>query len=104
MERGPRGILDLFTLLFLTRFHGRPLHYFGRLGLLLSGGGGVILSILAYQRIAYGTISFQYPLLILGAVLLLGGIQIFSTGLLAELIAYSFRRGGPDYSVEEWVE
>jgi glycosyltransferase involved in cell wall biosynthesis len=100
-ERAPRGILDLFTLLFLTRFGGRPSHFFGRMGLILSGGGGIILSLILYQRLVYGTISFQYPLLILGVVMVVIGIQLICTGLLAELIAYSFRRGGRDWAGEE---
>lgn len=100
-ERGPRGILDLFTLLFLTRYHGRPSHFFGRMGLILSLGGAVILGLIAYQRLAFGTISFQYPLLILGVVMLLVGIQLICTGLVAALIAHSVRRGGRDWSIEE---
>lgn len=103
-ERGPRGILDLFTLLFLNRFRGRPSHFFWRLGLILCGGGGVILLLLAFQRLAFGTISFQYPLLILGFVMLVVGVQIIATGLLAEMIGHSFRRGGRDYSIEETLE
>ena len=103
-ERAPRGVLDLFTLLFLTRFHGRPAHFFGRLGLILCGGGGVILSMILYARLAYGTILYQYPLLILSSMMVVVGIQLIGTGLLAELIAYSFRREGGDYAVEETLD
>ena len=103
-ERGPRGILDLFTLLFIIRFHARPSHFFWRPGLIIVGGGAVILSMILYQRLAYGTISFQYPLLILGVLMIVVGIQLIGTGLLAELISYSYRRGARDFSIEEIKE
>jgi len=85
LNKGFRGILDLFTILFLTKFKSKPLHFFGTAGLLSFLAGFVIsfyLTVLWFQGESIG----RRPLLILGILLLIAGIQLFTTGLLAELI------------------
>lgn len=80
-----RGFFDFFTVLFLTKFKTRPLHFFGFLGSSLFFTGVLIcsyLTILWFQGESIG----RRPLLILGILLIIVGIQLFSTGLLAELI------------------
>lgn len=87
--KGFRGLFDLFTILFLTKFKNRPLHFFGPLGFLLFSVGSVIslyLTILWFGGEAIG----RRPLLILGILLIIVGIQLFTTGLIAELIVSSF--------------
>lgn len=89
LAKGIRGIFDLFTILFLTKFRNRPLHFFGAIGALSFLAGLVIslyLTILWFQGEAIG----RRPLLILGILLLIVGIQIFTTGLLAELVVNAF--------------
>jgi glycosyltransferase involved in cell wall biosynthesis len=87
--KGFRGFFDLFTILFLTKFKSRPLHFFGPLGFLLFATGFVIslyLTVLWLQ----GEIIGRRPLLILGILLIIIGIQLFTTGLVAELIVSIF--------------
>jgi glycosyltransferase involved in cell wall biosynthesis len=79
------GFLDLITVLYLTRFTRSPLHLFGSLGLIAIVLGIVInlyLVIGWVQRIWIG----NRPLLFLGVLLIVVGVQFFSFGLLAEMM------------------
>ena len=82
-----RGLLDLFTVTFLHRFMRRPLHLFGTLGLLLVAIGVVISSYLSVLH-AIGKQISDRPLLTLGVLCIISGIQLISTGLIGELITY----------------
>jgi glycosyltransferase involved in cell wall biosynthesis len=81
------GFLDLLTVVLLTRYVSRPLHFFGWLGTLLITGGVVIEAYIAYLRLVHGWIMNRYPLLWLGVLMIIVGLQMLSTGLLAELVA-----------------
>lgn len=75
---------DMFTMIFLTRYGKRPLHFFGMMGSILLFLGIAILvylSIIHFQGHAIG----RRPLLFLGMLLVLSGFQVFFTGLLADL-------------------
>lgn len=86
LERYIRGFLDLLTVLFLTRFAIRPMHFFGTLGTLSFLGGFVVSLWLTIDKLVYGRYLSDRPLLLLGALLLLLGAQLFLTGLLGEMI------------------
>lgn len=85
MERYVRGFLDLLTVTFMGRYRQRPLHLFGGLGLTLSVAGGVVLTYLAALKLAGQAIGHR-PLLTLGVLLVVVGMQFLSLGLLSELI------------------
>ena len=85
LERYVRGFLDLLTVSFIGRYRHRPLHLFGGLGLALSLGGTGILVYLTVVKIMGHAIGGR-PLLILGVLLVVVGIQVFSLGLITELI------------------
>jgi glycosyltransferase involved in cell wall biosynthesis len=85
VERYLRGFLDLLTVTFMGRYRHRPLHLFGGVGLLTSLIGLVILVYLTAVKIAGHAIG-QRPLLTLGVLLLVVGIQLLSLGLISELI------------------
>jgi glycosyltransferase involved in cell wall biosynthesis len=85
LERYLRGFFDLLTVAFIGRYRQRPLHLFGGLGLLLSFVGVGILVYLTVVK-ALGHAIGGRPLLILGVLLVVVGIQIFSLGLITELI------------------
>jgi len=79
------GFFDLLTVLFLTRYRQRPLHLFGFFGLLSFTMGFVIslyLTILWLQGVGIG----NRPLLFLGILLIIVGMQSFSIGLIGEMI------------------
>ena len=86
IERYLRGFFDLLTVSFLGRYRYRPLHLLGGLGLVLSVVG---LGTLVYLTVvkAQGHAIGGRPLLVLGVLLVVVGIQVFSLGLLGELIA-----------------
>ncbi len=85
-ERNIKGFLDLITITFLTGFMRRPGHFFGMLGLLSFAGGFGIGIYVTYLRVTTGTIQFHYPLLFLGMLLMIIGVQFVSTGLMSEMI------------------
>jgi glycosyltransferase involved in cell wall biosynthesis len=84
-ERYLRGFLDLLTVTFIGRYRHRPLHLFGGLGLLLSVVGFVVLVYLTVLK-ATGEAIGHRPLLLLGVLLVVVGLQLFSLGLLSEMV------------------
>ena len=96
VERYVRGFLDLLTVTFMGRYSHRPLHLFGGLGLLLGLAGTLILAYLAVLKVAGEAIGHR-PLLTLGVLLVVVGVQLVSLGLLSELITshHEERSGEP---------
>ncbi len=86
LERFLHGFFDLLTILFLTKFMKRPLHLFGLIGFLLTLGGFGINLYLAVIRFRFGSILGRHPLLLLGVLLMVLGIQFVSLGFLGEMI------------------
>jgi glycosyltransferase involved in cell wall biosynthesis len=95
-QRYLRGYLDLLTVLFLGRYQHRPQHLFGGIGTLLILIGVLVELYLSVDKIVFGHPIGQRPLLLLGALLIIVGVQLLSLGLIGELIANSRARGGPD--------
>jgi glycosyltransferase involved in cell wall biosynthesis len=104
VERYLRGFLDLLTVSFIGRYRYRPLHLFGGLGLTLGFLGMVVLSYLTVLKIEGHAIG-QRPLLILGVLLVVVGLQFFSLGLISELITSQHEeRAGPRERTELHVD
>ena len=85
LERYLRGFLDLLTVSLVGRYRHRPLHLFGGIGLVLGAIGTVVLAYLTVLKVAGEAIGHR-PLLILGVLLVVVGLQLFSLGLLGEMI------------------
>ncbi len=85
-RRFSKSFFDFITLLLIRRFIDRPMHFFGMIGSLFSFVGVVVLSHLAYIKIFDGVAIGNRPLLILGVLMVIVGIQLFSSGFLAELL------------------
>lgn len=85
-QRFARGFLDLLTVMMITRYAYRPSHLFGGLGVLLLIAGTLILTYLAGLKLFTGAEIGGRPLLLLGALLDVIGIQVLLFGMLAELI------------------
>jgi glycosyltransferase involved in cell wall biosynthesis len=90
MERYARGFLDLLTVTFMGRYRHRPLHLFGGLGLVLGTIGTAILVYLTIVKLTGEPIG-RRPLLLLGVLLVVVGIQFLSLGLLSELVTSQHR-------------
>ena len=86
------GFLDFITIIFLTHYRVKPLHLFGTIGtiLLLPGIGIEIGLALRWFLSSPHSIGGHYPLLWLGILLSIVGIQLISLGLLGEMIVYGF--------------
>ncbi len=87
-----RGGFDLLTVLFLNNYRYRPLHLFGA-----SGAGLLVLGLLinlelSIEWVVLGTSLHQRPLLTLGVLLMLVGVQLLTIGLLAELVVSHIQR------------
>jgi glycosyltransferase involved in cell wall biosynthesis len=99
-DRFYKGLLDLITVLFITRYTRRPLHLFGVIGLgaLVVGFGiNLYLAILWVQ----GETLSNRPLLLLGVLLMLLGIQVLTSGLIGEMITFKNFQRADTYSVKE---
>lgn len=98
LERILRGFLDLFSVVFLTRYQRKPMHFFGLLG--------VILGVLGFGTGSYLTVTWfmghkigDRPLLLLSVLLVLVGLQLFSVGLIGEYLTYQRqKRKSADFS------
>jgi len=86
IERYLRGFFDLLTVKMVTHYSKSPLYLFGRIGLLSTLIGGAVTTYLAILKIFWGQPLSNRPLLFLGILLILGGLQFISMGLISELI------------------
>ena len=88
------GFLDLLSITFVVRFMTTPMHVFGSLGLAATAAGTLVGCYITYLWVETGTIQHRLPLLILGVLLIIVGVQLFSTGLLGDMVASMHQRGG----------
>ncbi|MCD6330003.1 MAG: glycosyltransferase [Candidatus Cloacimonetes bacterium] len=87
-----RGFLDLLTVTMITKYRRSPLYLFGASGLIISLIGFIISVWLAVKKIFFGMSLSNRPLLFLGILLIVVGVQLISLGLLGEMIVYSSRQ------------
>jgi glycosyltransferase involved in cell wall biosynthesis len=102
-DRLVKGLLDLITVLFITRYTRRPLHLFGSFGLVFLVGGFAINLYLFVLWLGGESLS-ERPLLLFGVLLMLLGIQVLTTGLIGEMITFKNFRRRDSYSIKEWLE
>jgi glycosyltransferase involved in cell wall biosynthesis len=86
LGRTARVLLDLVWVKFLLNFLRRPMHAFGGVGIVLASAGTATLLYLTFDKLALGHDIGGRPLLILGALLFLAGVQTLGTGLVGELL------------------
>jgi glycosyltransferase involved in cell wall biosynthesis len=90
-------VLDVFTVFFLVRFTKKPLRFFGMLGASMFGIGALVVLYLVIERIAFQASLADRPALLLSALVVVLGLQLFALGLLAELIIFTHARHLKDY-------
>ena len=98
-----RVLLDLFTVKFLLAYGTRPSHLFGKWGLASGVLGFGVLVYLTYVKFFLGESIWGRPLLLGGMLLVITGVQLVSTGLLAEMLVRTYHesQGKPTYVVKE---
>ena len=102
ITRTSRVVLDLITVKFLSSYKTRPLQMFGSIGFVMGALGALMCAWVIYQRF-FGFQSANRPLLIVGAFLVLGAIQMIMTGLLAEMLSRTYHESQdkPTYVIRE---
>ena len=93
ISRTIRVILDLLTVKFLSSYLTRPIHVFGSLGLLSTTAGTAMLGYLGFQRLFLSMPLANRPLLLLGILLMVMGVQLITMGLLGEMISRIYHEG-----------
>ena len=103
--RTVRVTLDLLTVLFLQSYLARPMQVFGFSGLVCLFLGFGVSAYLTFQKLAFGAQLADRPLLLLGVILILVGVQLVSLGLVAEVLGRTYHeaQGKRPYHIREWV-
>ena len=103
ISRTIRVVLDLMTVKFLSSYSTRPLQMFGSIGLAMGFAGAVICAYLAYLKIVFNPGIGNRPLLSLGVMLTIVGVQLVLTGLMAEMISRTYHesQSKPIYLIRE---
>jgi glycosyltransferase involved in cell wall biosynthesis len=97
----PRRLLDLLTVFFLIKFTRKPLRFFGLIGsAALAVGGSITVYLGVYRILGLGGIADR-PLLLLGVLLMVLGVQSISIGLLGEIIIFTHARRVSEYRIAE---
>ncbi len=96
--------LDIITIVFLTNYSKKPIHFLGFVGIIFSVAGGLLSFYLFIYRITgQGPIAGR-PLLLLGILLFVIGIQMIAIGLLGEMMIYIHASEIKEYNIERIVE
>ncbi|HUG84977.1 MAG TPA: hypothetical protein VMM13_10450, partial [Euzebya sp.] len=101
--RFPKTMLDLLTVLFLTRFADRPLYLFGGVGAALSIVGFLILAYLSFLRLVLDEGIGTRPLLQFGVLCFLVGVQLVGTGFIGDVLRHSNARQQPPFRIRRVV-
>jgi glycosyltransferase involved in cell wall biosynthesis len=106
LSRTLRVMLDLLTVKFLSGYATRPIHLFGLVGLFCALGGLGLVGVLGFQRIVLGVPLADRPIVLLGILMLVVGVQFVSIGLLGEMLVRTYHESQtkPVYRVREIIE
>ncbi len=102
ISRFMKGYLDLISVSFTNRYFKRPMHFFGGIGTMLSIIGIMINIFLTIQWFRGETDLTNRPLILLGIALIIVGVQLFSMGLIGEMIAKTFQEKN-NYSIKSRI-
>jgi len=110
-SRIPKGLLDLATVVFLTRFRYRPQHLLGGLGGVLFSIGSFLLLVLIALWVWTRLAGYENPLhlherasFFVAILLIVVGMQAFATGLIAELLVANYNPSRNVYSIERQID
>ncbi len=99
-----RRFLDLISVIFLSKYSKKPLHFLGFFGAVFAlVGAGINIYLFFYRIMGIGGIAGK-PMLLLGTMLFIIGVQFISIGLLGEIIIFTHAKNIKDYNIEEIIE
>lgn len=103
-RRVVKGFLDMWSVWFWRKYAARPLHLFGGLGILSGGAGLLLLLFLTVGRILelFTLTNRIWPLV--GVFLVLVGLQLFVSGILADVLAKTYYQHHKSYKIKEIIE
>ncbi|HWN45629.1 MAG TPA: glycosyltransferase [Thermoanaerobaculia bacterium] len=96
-------LLDILTVFFLTKFTRTPLRFFGLLGSALFALGFLLDLIAVVQKAVLDQGIADRPILLLGVLLMVLGVQTLSLGLVGEIIIFTHARNVREYQVAEVI-
>jgi glycosyltransferase involved in cell wall biosynthesis len=105
-RRSIKGLVDMISIWFLRRYSTRPLHLFGGTGIAFSLIGSGILLWMAVGKLFFHMSLSQKIWPLIGVFFILAGIQLFISGLLADILIKNFYKGQGrmNYSIKEIIE
>lgn len=98
-----RGLLDIFTIFFLSRFTKKPLRFFGMVGFVIGLIGSLLVTWLIVERLFFGVPLGERPALIVSSLMVVVGLQLVALGLLGELIIFTHAKQMKDYQIEKII-
>lgn len=106
ISRTIRVVLDLMTVKFLLSFLTRPLQIFGLWGIAFSGIGFLVCLYLSMLKLFFGQAIGDRPLLMLGVMLLVLGVQFIGFGLIGEMQTRTYYevQNKPIYVIKDFIE
>lgn len=102
LERSWRGVIDLLTTIFITDYATKPAHFFGKIGLAFFFAGFCMDAYVTYIKLTTGSTQERLPLLLAGILCMVLGIQLLSTGLIAEMITH-YNRNKDTHIIEDII-
>ena len=86
-----RVLFDIVTIKFLLKYLTRPMHFFGALGLMGTiSGSAIIAYLMVLKLMGFEIVMAHGPLMFAGGLLLLGGLMMFSTGFIGEMMMRTY--------------
>jgi len=96
------GFLDLLTIMFITKYLKRPMHFFGLLGILSFLSGFLLAGYLSFEKVINDQALSNRPALFLAVMLIILGVQLFGIGLLGEMVTKTGYNAEP-YLIKEKI-
>ena len=94
-------VVNFISIFFLIKFTRKPLRFFGFPGMLIFTAGLLLALFLFIQRTLLGISLADRPLVLVGILLIVFGIQLFAIGLVAEIIIFTQSKDSKEYIIEE---
>lgn len=98
-----RRLLDLLTIVFLTKFNKKPLRFFGLIGGSAIITGALGLFYLAFERLVFGVEMSDRPLLVLFSLFFVLGFQLIAIGLVGETVIFTHAKDNKEYNIKEII-